>query len=84
MSVDDERFNPERNKMIEGKGNERFAKNRDERLGQIVGQWLKAFPEPGAEDKSLCDHMPNERSSSRFSRTALHRARGLRCQIGSG
>ncbi len=82
MGVDDERFHAQRDEMIEREGDERLAENRDERLGQVIGERTEPFAKTGAEDKSLGDHLPNERCCSRFPRTALHRATGLRCQIG--
>ena len=55
MRVDDEGLHPKGAKMIEREGNERFLKNRDERLRQIVRQRTQPLAQPRAEDEGLSD-----------------------------
>ena len=57
MRVDDKRFHPGRDQVIEDECDERFLENRDERLGHIFRERSEPRPEPGAEDKSVRDHL---------------------------
>ena len=55
--------------MIEGKGNERFLKNRDDRFWQLVRERPQAGAKAGAENKRLS----NKRARSRGQSGALYR-----------
>lgn len=55
--------------MIEGKGDERFLKNRDDRFWQLVRERAQASAEAGAENKRLS----NKRARSRGQGGALYR-----------
>ena len=79
MSVDDKRSHSRRAEMVEGEGDQRFSKNRDERFWQLLGERPKPCPEPGAKHKSLCDHLPDECRALMPRR--LHRAIRPGCQL---
>jgi hypothetical protein len=72
--------------MIERERNERFLKNRDERLGQFLSQRTQPRPQSGTKDKSLrdhgsCSHDPAGRlPRARYSSPMAH----LGVAIGSG
>ena len=60
MGVDDKGFHACRREMIQCKSDEGFPEDGDKRLGQIFRQRAKTQTKPGAENKGLCDHLPNE------------------------
>jgi membrane protein YdbS with pleckstrin-like domain len=56
VRVDDEGFDPVRAEMIERERDQRFLKNRDERLRQIFRHRAESQAESRAENESLPDH----------------------------
>src|SRR5205823_12984923 len=55
VRIDDKGLHPCRNQMIERKSDQRFLKNRYERLWQVIGQRSQPFAETCGQDKCLCD-----------------------------
>ncbi len=71
VRIDDERLHACRDEMIEREGDERFLKDRNERLRQIFRQRAEPRPQPGAENKGLRDHAAGEyRGRARLCRAA--------------
>ena len=56
MRVDDEGVDPKGAEMIERERDERFLKDRDERLRQIIRQRTQPRAQPRAEDEGLRYH----------------------------
>src|ERR1043166_473522 len=55
MRVHEKPLDAEIDQVIERESNERFVKNRHERLRQVVRQRAQPRPEAGAQDECLCD-----------------------------
>ena len=55
VRVDDERLHADVDQMIEGEADERLLENRNERLGQIIGERSQTRAESRTEDECLCD-----------------------------
>ena len=56
VRVNHKRSDPDRNQVVQDERNQRFLVNRDQRLGQILGERAQARAQTGAEDESLRDH----------------------------
>ena len=55
VRINNERLHADIDQMIEGEADERLLENRNERLGQIIGERSQTRAESGTEDECLCD-----------------------------
>src|SRR5215475_3304686 len=55
VRVDDESVHSHAYQMIERESNERFLKDRDERLRQLIGQWTQARAKARCQNECLSD-----------------------------
>ena len=77
VRVDDESVHSHAYQMIERESNERFLKNRDERLRQLLGQWTQARAKTRCQNECLSDFV-HEQKIERFRPPTLKLRRGRR------
>src|SRR5262249_58117076 len=77
VRVDNESIHSDAYQMVERESNERFLKNRDERLRHFLGQWTQARAQTGRQNECLSD-FAHEQKIERLRPPTLKLRRGGR------
>jgi len=77
VRVDNESVHSDAYQMVERESNERFLKNRDERLRHFLGQWTQARAKTGCQNECLSD-FAHEQKIATFRPPTLKLRRGGR------